>query len=159
MTLPRAIWCTISAVTSTGALRPGMAAVVITTSARGDLLADELALAAQEVLGLLAGVAAFALLGLELELDKGGAEALHLCFGRGAHVVGADVRTEPPGGRDRLQAGDAGAEHEHLGRRDGAGRGHVEGEELRQLLGGEQHCPVARDQRLGREHVHRLRPA
>ena len=31
--------------------------------------------------------------------------------------------------RDRLQPGDAGAEHDHLGGRDGAGRGHVQREE------------------------------
>ena len=130
----------------------------MTTSASGDLFADELTLAAQEVLGLLSGVAAFALLGLEVKLDEGGAEALHLCARRGAHVVGADIGTEPSGGRDGLEPGNTGTEHQHLGGRHRAGRCHVEGEELRELLGCQQHCPVARDQRLGREHVHRLRP-
>ena len=99
---------------------------------RGHLVADQLALAGQELLGLHPGVSARALLGLELELDEGGAERLHLFLGRGPDVVGAHLGPEAPGGGDGLQAGHARAEHEHLGGRDGARRGHEHGEELGQ---------------------------
>ena len=125
----------------------------------GDLLADELPLAAQEVLGLLPGVTAFALLGLELELDEGRAEALHLVSCGRPDVVRADDGAEPARRRNRLQSGDAGAEHEDLGGRHGPGRRHVEGEELRQVLGCQQGPAVSGYERLGGERVHRLRTA
>ena len=83
ITLPRAISCTISPVTRIGALRPGDGRSRDHDVGGGDLLADELSLAAKEVLGLLPGVAALAFLGLELELDEGRAEALHLVSAAG----------------------------------------------------------------------------
>ena len=43
---------------------------------------------------------------------------------RGRTSYAADHRAEPPGGRDRLQPGDAGAEDQDLGRPGRAGRGH-----------------------------------
>jgi hypothetical protein len=49
---------------------------------------------------------------------------LHLLLDGGPHVEGRDDAAEAAGGRDRLQAGDAGAEDEHLGRRDRAGGRH-----------------------------------
>ena len=64
---------------------------------------------------------------------------------------------EPLGGRDRLQAGDPGAEHQHLRRRDGAGGGHEQRQEARQPHRRLEHAPVPGDQRLGGEGVHRLR--
>ena len=88
-----------------GGPAPGTAAVVMTTSAGRHLVADQLALAGQELLGLLAGVAAGPLLGLEPELDEVGAEPLDLLLGRGPHVVGLHLGTEPSGGGDGLQAG------------------------------------------------------
>ena len=134
---------TMAVVTSTGAWRPGTAAVVITTSDGGHLVADQLTLAGQELLGLLPGVAARALLGLELELHEVGAERLHLLLGGGAHVVGRAP------GRPRRRAvamacrpATPAPEHEHLGGRDGAGRGHEHREEL-----GEPHRRAARADR------------
>ena len=55
-----------------------------------------------------------------------------------------DDRAEPPRGRDRLQAGDACADHERPDGRDRAGGGHQHGEEARDAVGGEQHRLVAR---------------
>ena len=66
-------------------------------------------------------------------------------------------RAEPARGRDRLQPGDAGAEDEHLRRRDRAGRGRQHRQEPRQAVGGDQRRLVAGDGRLRRERVHRLR--
>ena len=57
---------------------------------------------------------------LHLELDERRAEALHLLLHGGARVERRDDGAEAAGGRDRLEAGDAGAEHEHLGGRHGA---------------------------------------
>ena len=52
--------------------------------------------------------------------------------------------------------GDAGAEHEHAGRRDRAGGGHQHREEPGHAVGGDQHGLVAGDGRLRGERVHRL---
>ena len=52
--------------------------------------------------------------------------------------------------------GHAGAEHQHLGRAHGAGRGGEHREEARQLLGGDQRGAVAGHGGLGGERVHRL---
>ena len=59
-------------------------------------------------------------------------------------------------GRDRLQAGDPGAEDQHLGRRDRAGGGGHHREEAAGLARGEQGRGVAGDVRLRGERVHRL---
>ena len=67
-----------------------------------------------------------------------------------------DDRAEAAGGGDRLQPGHAGAEHEHLGGADGAGRGGEHREEARQLLRGDQGGAVAGDGGLRGERVHRL---
>ena len=91
------------AVTSTGARRPGTAAVVITTSDAATSAARALLLAGQLVGGQLAGVAAGPL-GADPEVDEGGPEALGLLLGRRPHVVGPDHA--PPGaGRWRWPAG------------------------------------------------------
>ena len=65
------------------------------------------------------GVAAGGLRVLEflvLDREELGAEDFDLLLRRGAHVGRGDDGAEPPRGRDRLQAGDADAHHEHLGR-------------------------------------------
>src|SRR6267154_468826 len=43
-----------------------------------------------------------------------GAVAFDLLFGGGPHVGRSDDGAKPPRGRDRLQAGDADAHHEHF---------------------------------------------
>ena len=54
-------------------------------------------------------VAALGLLALHAELEEPGAERLDLLLHRRAHVERGDDGAEPPRGRDRLQARDAGA--------------------------------------------------
>ena len=149
---------TIAAVTSSGAARPGTAAVVISDVGGGDVRREQLALALGAVLGHLAGVAAGALDGVEVEVDERGAHRADL-VGRGrAHVVRADDRAQPLGGGDRLQAGDARAEDEHPRGLDGAGGGHQQREELGQPVGADQRGAVAGAQRLRGQRVHRLGP-
>ena len=77
--------------------------------------------------------------------------------GRPAARRSGDDRSEPARRRDRLEPGDAGAEHEHLCRGDRPGRGHQEWEEPRQPVGGDQRRLVAGHGRLRGERVHRLR--
>ena len=124
----------------------------------GDVRRQQLALPGRAVLGHLAGVAAGALERLELEVDRLGAHRPDLLGGGGADVVRLDDGAEPLGGGDRLQPGDAGAEHDDLGRLDGAGGGHVQREEAAQQPGGDDRAAVAGDQRLRRQRVHRLGP-
>ena len=59
---------------------------------------------------------------------------------------------------DRLQAGNAHPHDEHLRRRHRAGRRHHHRKGAAELLRRIDHRPVARQIRLAREHVHRLRP-
>ena len=120
---------------------------------------QQLLLSGQVLRRLLLGVPARAVLGLEVELDELGPEALHLLLGRGPHVVGPHHRPQPAGGGDGLQAGHPGPHHQHLGRRHGAGRRHEHREELGQVLGRRQAGPVAGHRGLGREGVHGLGPA
>ena len=91
-----------------------------------------------------------------LDEDRLGAERLDLLLGRRAHVGRADLRAEPPGGGDRLQAGDADAHHEHLGRADRARRGHHHREGAAISRRGVDHRLVAGEVRLRRQDVHRL---
>ena len=137
---------TPSAVIRIGAGRPGIWAVVMITSCLAGVLGERLA----DLLVLLVGqrprVAALVLgVGDEVELERAAAERGDLLPGGAADVEAADDGAEALGGGDRLQAGDAGAEHQHLGRGDGAGgRGHHR-EEAAGLAGGEQRRGVAGD--------------
>jgi hypothetical protein len=118
---------------------------VITTSNSGSRLGRQLA-----------RVAALALLADDPEVEEGRAEALDLLADDGSDVEAEGLRTQAARGRDRLEARDARAEHEHLRRPDRPGRGRQHRQEPRQPLGGEQDGLVARDRRLRRERVHRL---
>ena len=123
-----------------------------------DLLGQRGALAVELLGGQLAGVAADAL-GRHAGVEEGGAQALGLFLGGGPDVVGLDHGAEPARRGDRLQAGDADAHDEHLGRRHRPRRRHEHGEELGQVLRRRQPGPVARDGRLGAQGVHALGPA
>jgi hypothetical protein len=128
----------------------------MTTSARARRR-DQRGLARLVLVGDFLGVAAGAgavLVGRDL--DELRAEALDLLLDDLADVEGLDDRAEAARGRDRLQAGDAGAEHEHARRRDRARGGHHHREQLRARVGGEQDGAVAGDARLRAEHVHHL---
>ena len=123
-------------------------------------LGDLFALPALVVLAHLAGVAAGCLGRARRRLvdgDEGGAEALDLLLGGGAHIGGEDDGAEAARRRDRLQPGDAGAHHQHPRRLDRAGRGHHHRKGAAELGGGVEHRLVAGEIGLRRQHVHRLR--
>src|SRR5439155_23649938 len=98
---------------------------------------DQLTLPSEELLGLLSRIAALALLRLQRQLDEAGAQALDLVLDGGTDIVGLDDGPQPAGGGDRLQAGDARAQHKHAGWRDRPGRRDQEGEEFAQPVGGD----------------------
>ena len=98
-TAPSAMPSTIEVETSTGALRPGTAAVVMTTSERPTSSASAGALALEFFGRELAGVAAGSL-GRHAEVEERRAQALRLLLGRGPHVVGLDHRAQAPRRRD-----------------------------------------------------------
>ena len=117
----------MSALTSRGAGRPGISAVVMTMSCLAMCDGDQ-----RRLLGLVGvrhflGVAARGLGLLELLVldgDEFGAERFDLLLGGGAHVGRGDDGAEPPRGGDRLQAGDADAHDEGPGGGHRAGRRH-----------------------------------
>jgi len=109
------------------------------------------------VLGDLLGVTALRLrVGEPFDFDELRAQALHLLLDGLAHVESLDDRAQASRRGNGLQAGDAGPEHQHLGGRDGARRGHQHGEELGQSHGGQQDAVVAGGRRLRAQHVHAL---
>ena len=109
------------------------------------------------LVGERARVAALALGVLDrLDLEEAAAEGLDLLLDDRADVEAGDDPAEALGGRDRLQARDAGAEDQDLGRRHRpGGRGHHR-EELSGLARGDQNRHVAAEVGLRGERVHRL---
>ncbi|MEY9737466.1 hypothetical protein ABH985_005255 [Bradyrhizobium ottawaense] len=108
----------------------------------------------------LLGVAAGGLRVLELLVLDGEefrAERFDLLFGRGPHVGRGHDGAETARGRDRLEAGDADAHHEHFRRRHGAGSGHHHREGAAERLGALDHGAVTGEVRLRGQHVHHLR--
>ena len=122
-----------------------------------DVRREQLLLSARAVFGELLRVAAARFGRAEVEVDERAADRADLVGGCRAHVVGRDDAAEPLGRRDRLQARDARAEHEHARGSEGSGGGHRHAEHAPERVGGERHEPVAGEQRLRRQHVHRLR--
>ena len=118
MTEPAACARTAASVTSTGAGRPGISGRGDDRVGLADVASDELLLALVLVLGERDRVSARALGAFDVELEERRAEALDLLLHDRADVESRDDRAEPAGGRDRLEPGDAGAEDEHLRRRD-----------------------------------------
>ena len=158
MTLPAFIFSTLSAVTRRGAGRPGHERGRDDDVERRDLVGELLLLGLLLLVGQLARVAALALGALAgLELEELRAERLDLLGDGGAHVVAGDLGAEAPRGGDRLQPGDARAEHEHLGRRDRAGGGHHHRQEAAEVVRRDEHGLVAGDVGLRGQRVHRLR--
>ena len=125
ITEPGFIRFTASSMISSGARRPGHGGGGDHAVHPGDHVGERLALALLLLLGQLAGVAAGVLGVLEpdVELHELRAQRLDLLLDRGAHVEGGHHGAQPLGGGDGLQAGHAGAEHQHLGRADRAGGG------------------------------------
>ena len=148
---------TASAVISSGAGRPGIAAVVTMMSCLAAFSVEGVAHLRVLLVGQRPGVAALALgVGDEVEFQRPAAERGDLLPGGAADVEAGDDRAEALGGGDRLQAGDAGAEDEDLGRRHGAGGGGHHPEEAARLAGGDQRRRVAGGGGLRGERVHRL---
>ncbi len=73
------------------------------------------------------------------------------------HIEAFHLRAQPLGGGDRLQAGHARADHQHLARAHGAGRGGQHRKKARRQLRGNQHRLVAGHAGLRAQHIHRLR--
>ena len=109
----------------------------------GNPLVESLLLALLLLRRQLPGVPALGLLADDSEIEEGSAERANLlCHGR-TDVETGDHGAEPPRGRDRLQAGDPGAEHEGSGGGDRAGSSGQHGQELRQMVGADQHALVS----------------
>ncbi len=158
ITEPGRIFSTADAGISFGAGRPGIAAVVITRSKSG-MRSASAACCCSLLLGRqLAGVAALGLLADDAEIEEGRAERLHLLADRRAHVEAGHHRAEAARGRDRLEAGNAGAEDERARRRDRSRGGRQHRQEPRQPVGADQNSLVSGDGGLRRERVHRLCP-
>ena len=105
----------------------------------------------------LACVAALGLLADDAEVEERRAERAHLLGDRRTDVEARDDGAQAARRRDRLEAGDARAEHERARRRDRARGGRQHRQEPRQMLGADENALVARHRRLRRERVHRLR--
>ncbi len=84
-------------------------------------------------------------------------QACYLLFHRRAHVERFDHATQTLRGGDRLQARHARAQHQRARGFHCAGSGHQHREETLIGVGCQNHCLVAADVRLRREHVHALR--
>jgi hypothetical protein len=84
-------------------------------------------------------------------------ERSHLLLRRRPHVGGRDLRAEAAGGGDGLQAGDADAHDEGLGRRHRAGRRHHHRQRLLEHGSRIDNRLVAGEVGLRGQHVHRLR--
>ena len=123
---------------------------------RGDAPVEHVLLLRLFLGGQFARIAAGAL-GGDARLDELRTERAHLLARRAADVVGLDHGAEPLRGRDRLQARDARADHEHGGRADRARGGRQHREELVERGRADQHGLVAGDRRLRGQRVHRLR--
>ncbi len=158
MTLPGRIAATAASLMRTGARRPGTSAVVMTTSFAPICstihCALPLLLFGRKFFGVTAcGLRVFA----EIELEKLRAERLHLLFNDRSNVVTADDRAQAARRCDRLQSGNAGAEHQHLCRRYRSGRRREHRKKLRQVCRGQKHGLITGDVALRRECVHGLR--
>jgi hypothetical protein len=148
ITAPAFMRSTAARETMRGAGRPGIAAVVITASATamlGLLFGREFARVAARAVGRYAG------------LDELGAQRFDLLAGGAAHVIGFDHGAQAARRGDRLQAGDANADDQHLRRTDGARRGGQHRQEAIYGIGGNEYRFVAADTGLRGQRIHRLR--
>ena len=158
ITEPGCIRSTVEAGISSGAGRPGTAAVVMITSDSGRPLGQTFLLLAKNFVGRFLGVSTCAgQVGAGVDFDELAAETFDLLFHDRAGVVRLDHSAESARGADGHQPGHTGADHQHLGRRNIARGGGQQREELRQLVRGDQHGLVAANCRLGGESVHVLR--
>src|SRR5712691_3284728 len=91
------------------------------------------------------------------QLDKAAAQALHLLFGGGTHVIGRSHRAQPPSRGDSLQSRHSGTDDEYPRRRDRTrGRRH-HGKDSDGRFRRQQHRFVTADRPHGGKRVHALR--
>ena len=95
-------------------------------------------------------------IGGDAGVDKLGAERFDLLTRSGTHVVGFDHGAKPLAGGYRLQAGNAGADHQHACRADGAGSSGQHREKLDAAGGGDQAALVTGAGGLRRKRIHAL---
>ena len=95
---------------------------------------------------------------IELNLEELGAQALDLLFDRRPRIESAHDRSEPARCANGSQTRYAGADHEHLGWRDLAGRRHLAGEETSVKARRFDHRAIAGDVGHRAQRVHLLRP-
>ena len=120
-----------------------------------------LGLLALVILGHFLGVAAGRLGilgGLRIDLDELAAEGFDLFLDRRTDVKGIDHGSHALRGGDRLQTGNARAQHEHAGRCHGAGGGHHHRKGAAIFGCGIKHGLVTGQIALRRQDVHVLRP-
>ena len=149
----------MSAVMMRGAGRPGISAVVMMMSTSLRLLGVQRRLAGLVVVAHLLGVASgrdFGRRGVDVEVLP--AEGLDLVGDLGARVGGLDDGAHAACRADGGQTGDPCADHEHLGGRHLARRGHLPGEEPAEGVRGFDDSAVPGDVGHRRQHVQRLRP-
>ena len=155
---PGSIACTMSRVINKGALRPGTAAVVITTSCS---FRTRAICSRWRWIGFFiesTRVAALALsLDAEIDIDELRAQAFDLLLHSGAHVVAADDGAQTARGGDGLEAGDARSDHQDPRRGHGAGGGGHHGEQAVQRGGRQKHGFVSGDGGHRGKRVHTLR--
>ena len=137
---------------------PGIAAVVMTASASADVRRDQLLLALRAAPRRAPSRSRPRSPRPSTSSSRKVAPRLSTCsLTTGSRVEGRDDRAEPARRRDRLQPGHAGAEHQHLRRRDRARGRRQHGNEPAERSAASKHRLVAGDGRLRGERVHRLR--
>ncbi len=125
----------------------------------GDHAAEQFPLAGIESFVLRGRITASVLrvFGLDGQFDEAAAEALHLFFDGGPHVIGGNHRAEALGRGDGLQPRDAAADDQHArGGNRARGGGH-HGIKLGKHVGGDDHGFIAANGGHGGERVHGLR--
>ena len=158
MTLPSFMDSTISAVIRRGAGLPGISAVVMMISTSLACSANKCHLGLDELVAHDLGIAAFtgAVFIFKIQHQELGVHAFDLFLDLGPGVEGTHDGAHALGGADGSQAGNTGADDQHLGRRYLAGSRDLAGEKASEMLGCLHHGPVARDIRHGTQCVHFL---
>ena len=94
--------------------------------------------------------------GFNRELDKAATQALHLFFCRRPEIVRRSHCTQPPGGRNRLQSRDTGANHKYPRGCNRSRSGGKHGENSRKGISRDQDSFITADGSHGRKCVHAL---
>src|SRR5215469_2848169 len=96
------------------------------------------------------------ILGLDRKFQKPSPQAVHLLFGRWAHVIGGSYGSQPTRGGDCLQPRHSGSDDEHACRRDAASCCGQHGKKPRQGIGSRQNRLITTNCAHRRERIHAL---